>query len=70
MTFEESIKELDAIVEKLESGKMSIDDSLDLYSKGMKLCVQCNQKLTEVKGKIALLEQNSEGFIEKPVEVE
>lgn len=70
MTFEESIKELDAIVEKLESGKMSIDDSLNLYSKGMKLCVQCNQKLTEVKGKIALLEQNSEGFIEKPVEVE
>jgi len=70
MTFEESIKELDAIVEKLESGKMSIDDSLDLYSKGIKLCVQCNQKLTEVKGKIALLEQNSEGFIEKPVEVE
>ncbi len=36
MKFEESIKELDVIVDKLESGKLSLDESVELYSKGMK----------------------------------
>ena len=70
MKFEESIKELDAIVDKLENGKMSLDESVDLYSKGMKLCLECADKLNEVKGKIALLEESQQGLIEKLVEVE
>ena len=55
MKFEESIKQLDEILEKLEGGKIPLDESVDLYSKGMKLCVECAEKLNEVKGKIALL---------------
>lgn len=70
MKFEESIKELDAIVDKLENGKMSLDESVELYSKGMKLCLECADKLNEVKGKIALLEESQQGLIEKLVEVE
>ena len=70
MKFEESIKELDAIVEKLESGKLSLDDSVELYSKGMKLCLECADKLSEVKGKIALLEESQQGLIAKFFEEE
>lgn len=70
MKFEDSLKELDTIVEKLESGKLSIDDSIDLYTKGIKLCNECNKKLNEVKGKIALLEESADGLKEKEVEVE
>lgn len=70
MKFEESLKELDAIVDKLENGKLSLDESVDLYSKGMKLCVDCADKLNEVKGKIALLEESQQGLIAKLVEVE
>ncbi len=70
MKFEDSLKELDTIVEKLESGKLSIDESIDLYTKGIKLCNECNKKLNEVKGKISLLEESAEGLKEKEVEVE
>ena len=70
MKFEESLKELDGIVDKLESGKLSLDESVDLYSKGMQLCVDCADKLNEVKGKIALLEESQQGLIAKLVEVE
>ena len=45
MKFEESIKELDVIVDKLESGKLSLDESVELYSKGMNLCLECADKL-------------------------
>ena len=70
MKFEESLRELDGIVDKLESGKLSLDESVELYSKGMKLCVECADKLNEVKGKIALLEESQQGLIAKLVEVE
>ena len=70
MKFEEQLRELDGIVDKLESGKLSLDESVELYSKGMKLCVECADKLNEVKGKIALLEESQQGLIAKLVEVE
>ncbi|MCI8911515.1 MAG: exodeoxyribonuclease VII small subunit [Clostridia bacterium] len=70
MKFEESIKQLDEILEKLEGGKIPLDESVDLYSKGMKLCVECAEKLNEVKGKIALLEESQQGLVAKIVEVE
>lgn len=70
MKFEDSLKELDGIVEKLESGKLSIDESLDLYTKGIQLCKDCSEKLNDVKGKILLLEESAEGLKEKQVEVE
>ncbi|MDE7192313.1 MAG: exodeoxyribonuclease VII small subunit [Clostridia bacterium] len=70
MKFEESMKELDDIVDKLESGKLSLDESVELYSKGMKLCLECADKLNDVKGKIALLEESQQGLVAKLVEVE
>ena len=36
----------------------------------MKLCVECAEKLNEVKGKIALLEESQQGLVAKIVEVE
>lgn len=70
MKFEESMKELDGILQQLEGGKLSLDESVELYSKGMKLCVECANSLNEVKGKIALLEETQQGLIAKLVEVE
>ena len=70
MKFEESINQLDDIVSKLESGKLSLDESVELYSKGMKLCVECADKLNEVKGNIAQLEETQQGLLAKLIEVE
>lgn len=70
MKFEECMKELDDITTKLESGKLTLDESVDLYSKGIKLCAECSAKLNEIKGKIALLEESEQGLTEKQIEVD
>ena len=70
MKFEEALAQLDNIVEKLESGKLSVDESMTLYSKAMELCKDCSDKLNDVKGQIALLEEKSNELVAKLVEVE
>jgi exodeoxyribonuclease VII small subunit len=36
-SFEKSLNELEEIVEKLERGEMSLDDSIEIFQKGVKL---------------------------------
>ena len=44
-TFEEAIAELETIVEALENGSASLEDSLDMYQKGIELTKLCQDKL-------------------------
>lgn len=55
LTFEESIKRLEEIVRLLESGDVTLDESIGLYSEGVKLAHECNRKLDETEKKIKLL---------------
>lgn len=55
LTFEESIKRLEDIVRLLEGGDVTLDESLGLYSEGVKLAKECNRKLDETEKKIKLL---------------
>ena len=43
-TFEENLKELEAIVLKLESGETGLDEALELYEKGIKLSAICKER--------------------------
>jgi len=49
--FEEVVKELERVVEQLESGELSLEDSLAAFENGVRLVKLCNQKLTEVERK-------------------
>lgn len=49
MTFESSMNRLDEIVKLLESGKLSLDESLDLYKEGIELSVECKKSLENAK---------------------
>ena len=60
-SFEESIARLEVIVKLLESGEATLDDSIKLYSEGVKLVGECNKKLDETERKIKLLTVNSDG---------
>ena len=60
-SFEESIARLEEIVKLLESGAASLDDSINLYSEGVKLIADCNKKLDETERKIKLLTVNNDG---------
>jgi len=54
-TFEKSVEQLDSIVERMESGELSLDESLKLFEKGVKLTRECQQTLADAEAKIEKL---------------
>ncbi|MCI5938933.1 MAG: exodeoxyribonuclease VII small subunit [Bacilli bacterium] len=49
MKFEELLKELEEIVKELESGNLSLDDSIKKYQKGIELSAECQKMLEDAK---------------------
>ncbi|MFQ5850735.1 MAG: exodeoxyribonuclease VII small subunit [Candidatus Binatia bacterium] len=62
--FEEAIEELETVVTQLESGELSLEDSLAAFEKGVQLVKFCNQKLSEVERKIELLVKDRDGKLQ------
>ncbi|WP_305881921.1 exodeoxyribonuclease VII small subunit [Endozoicomonas sp. SCSIO W0465] len=59
--FEQSLAELETLVQKMESGDMSLEDSLKAFEQGIKLTRSCQKALTDAEQKVEkLLEQNGE----------
>jgi exodeoxyribonuclease VII small subunit len=56
LTFEQAIEQLDAIVARMEDGKLPLEESLAAYQKGAQLIRFCESKLTDAQGRIAILE--------------
>jgi exodeoxyribonuclease VII small subunit len=52
MNFEESIKQLEEIAKKLESGNCTLDESIELYEKALALTKECSKVLENAKLKI------------------
>ena len=59
-TIEESLKELDGIVEKLESRDISLEESFAMYQKGMELLKECGKSIDEVEKKVLALDEDGE----------
>jgi len=53
--FEESMKELEAIVTELENGNLNLDESVKKFEEGMKIAKQCNTILENAEKKITIL---------------
>ena len=53
--FERSLAELEALVQKMESGDLSLEQSLQAFEQGVKLTRNCQQALTEAEQKVQLL---------------
>jgi exodeoxyribonuclease VII small subunit len=60
-SFEEQLKGLEAIVARLESGDLSLEDSVRLFEEGMKLSDACKKELEAAEGKIQLLVEKRGG---------
>ncbi|MBN2456134.1 MAG: exodeoxyribonuclease VII small subunit [Sedimentisphaerales bacterium] len=52
MSFEEAIKELGGIVQKIEQGEIPLQDSLEQYEKGMVLINHCKDILQKAEKRI------------------
>ena len=61
--FEISLKELEEIVEQLETSDLALDETLAKYEKGIKIYKQCYQILEKAEKKINILLKNSTGDI-------
>jgi len=67
LTFEIAMKQLEQIVQELESGNLSLEDSIKKFEEGIKLSKFCSSKLDETEKKITLLLKDQDGnVIEKP----
>jgi exodeoxyribonuclease VII small subunit len=62
-SFEEAYARLEQILEKMNSGKVSLDDSLKLYEEADILIASCQKKLTQAERKIEILIKNRSGEI-------
>ena len=67
-TFEDSLKELETIALELESGKLSLDESIAKFEKGMKLAKECTEMLDNAERKINILVKSEDGVEEVPFE--
>ena len=63
--FEEAIEELAKIVQRLEEGELSLDESLSLFEDGIKLSRLCSQRLDEAEKKIEILLKDEAGKLFK-----
>ena len=62
--FEEAIADLEQVIEQLESGDLSLEDSLAAFEKGVGLVRYCNQRLSEVEKKVELLVKDKDGHLQ------
>lgn len=63
MTFEEAYAELETIVEQMESGSATLDESLALYERGMNLSRHCASLLDEAQLRVSQLRDDADGRV-------
>ncbi|MEM8848497.1 MAG: exodeoxyribonuclease VII small subunit [Pseudomonadota bacterium] len=61
MSFEEAIAELEQVVNRLDSGDVSLEDSIKLYERGAALKAHCNAKLKAAEEKVEQITLDANG---------
>ncbi len=65
ITFEDALEELEAIASKLESGELTLEQSIQYYERGVELAKFCRQKLEEAERRIEVLQKQPDGTVQK-----
>lgn len=60
LTFEESLGELETIVQNLEQGDLSLEEAMTLFERGLNLSQASQTKLSEAEQKIQILLNNNQ----------
>ena len=69
-SFEKALEDLESIVEKLEKGGLSLNESLSLFEKGVKLARYLRDELEKAEKKVEILLKDEKGEIkEEPYEL-
>ena len=66
-TIEQAMKQLEQIVQDLESGDMPLEKAVKTFEEGIQLSKFCSEKLDETEKRITILMQDTDGQLsEKP----
>jgi exodeoxyribonuclease VII small subunit len=62
--FEEHLTKLETVVERLEKGDLTLEDSVRLFEEGVKLSEACKAELEEAEGRVMVLVEGKGGKME------
>ncbi|RMP49659.1 exodeoxyribonuclease VII small subunit [Pseudomonas syringae] len=66
LDFEQSLADLQALVERLENGELSLEDSLTSFEQGVRLTRDCQSALTQAEQKVQVLLERDGELSEEP----
>ncbi|MBO3276871.1 exodeoxyribonuclease VII small subunit [Pseudomonas schmalbachii] len=66
LDFEQSLAELQTLVERLESGELSLEDSLGAFEQGIRLTRECQTALSQAEQKVQILLERDGELSEAP----
>jgi exodeoxyribonuclease VII small subunit len=64
--FEESLHRLEGLVQKMESGDLTLEESLATFEEGIKLTRECQKALRDAEQKVRLLIEKNDAPLEGP----
>ena len=62
-SFEDALGEIRVVIEKLETGNLSLEESLTIFERGIELIILCHKKLGEIQKKVEILIEGANGEI-------
>ena len=62
-SFEEQLAALETVVEKLERGELTLDESVRLFEDGVRLSNACKKQLEDAEGRIQVLVEDGKGAV-------
>ncbi|MCT2529577.1 exodeoxyribonuclease VII small subunit [SAR92 clade bacterium H921] len=68
--FEQQLETLEALVESLEDGGLSLEDSLTSFEQGIKLARDCQQALKQAEQKVELLMRQGDELVSQPFDAQ
>ncbi len=64
LSFEQALKKLETIAERIERGEIGLEESIDRYDEGMTLVKECRAILAKAEYKIRQIHERADGTLE------
>lgn len=65
MSYEQKLKELETIIQQLESGDVKFDEATALFEKGAVLCKELSKMFEDTKGKVSVIREELMGILKE-----
>ncbi len=70
LSFEDALQELEKIVEKLDSGRVDLDQSIDIYTRGSLLKQHCEEKLRSAQDRVEKIVSQNGSLTAEPAQID